>query len=663
MRTPLAVAVVLAAASLAPTILAAAETATETAAPERLAADSPRATVRGNTFVAPAGWTVSVRGPATILEAPEGDSWIALVDVDAADADAAVAAAWAAYKPAASWPLKLATDRPDRYGWSKIRVYEYQISPNERRDVLAFPRFANGSWLVVIYDVSQPVGEKRGAQIGLVFDRLFPKGYDRETFAGKTAHPLTPERLAELRRFVEAGRQALRVPGVAVGIVQGGKVVFAEGFGVRELGDPKPPDADTLFLVASNTKAMTTLLLAKLVERGKVAWDTPVTSLLPSFELGDAETTRQVLVKHLICACTGMPRQDLEWILEYGALTPQSSLAMLGTMQPTSKFGEMFQYSNLMAGAAGYAAAHVLYPELELGAAYDRAMQTDVFAPLGMVSTTFDFARALAQDHAGAHAPDVDGNPALASMAVNTSIVPLRPAGGAWSNVGDMLRYVQMELAEGLLPDGTRYIAKGPLLARRDPQVALGNDGSYGMGLTVDKTYGIPVVHHGGDLIGHHSDMMWLPGQNVGAVVLTNGDPGWTLRSVFSRKLLEVLFDGKPEADERVAAAAKTFYEGLAAERKLMTVPADAAASAKLAARYRNASLGEIAVSHAGAATVFDFGEWKSEMATRPNPDGTVSFLTTAPGLLGFEFVVGTSGGKRSLVTRDAQHEYVFVEQ
>jgi CubicO group peptidase (beta-lactamase class C family) len=663
MRAPLAVALVLAAASLLCATLAAAETPAVPPASERLAADSPRATVRGNTFVAPAGWTLSVRGPATILEAPEGDSRIALVDVDAADADAAVAAAWSAFEPEASRPLKVATDRPDRDGWSKIRVYEYRTSPNERRDVLAFPRFANGSWLVVLYDVSHPVGEKRGAQISLVFDRLLPKGYDRESFAGRTAHPLTEERLAELRRFVETGREALRVPGVAVGIVQGGKVVFAEGFGVRELGKPEPVGADTLFLVASNTKAMTTLLLAKLVEQGKMTWKTPVTSLLPSFALGDPETTRQVLVEHLICACTGMPRQDFEWLLEYGALTPQTSLAMLGTMQPTSGFGEMFQYSNLMAGAAGYAAAHVLYPDMELGAGYDRAMQSQVFDPLGMRSTTFDFDRALAADHAAAHAPDVDGNPALAPMAVNTSVVPLRPAGGAWSNVPDMLRYVQMELDEGLLPDGTRYIAEEPLLARRDPQVALGNDGSYGMGLMVDSTYGIPVVHHGGDLIGHHSDMIWLPGQNVGAVILTSGDPGWTLRSVFSRKLLEVLFEGKPEADERVASAAKTFYEGMAADRKLMTVPADPAASAKLAARYRNASLGEIAVSRGGAATVFDFGEWKSEMATRSNPDGTVSFVTTAPGLVGFEFVVGTSGGKRSLVTRDAQHEYVFVEQ
>jgi CubicO group peptidase (beta-lactamase class C family) len=323
----------------------------------------------------------------------------------------------------------------------------------------------------------------------------------------------------------------------------------------------------------------------------------------------------------------------------------------------------MFQYSNLMAGAAGYAAAHVLHPGLELGAGYDRAMQTYVFDPLGMRSTTFDFSRALAGDHASAHAPDVDGNPAVAPMATNMAVVPLRPAGGAWSNVGDMLRYVQMELDEGLLPDGTRYIAREPLLARREAQVALGNDGSYGMGLMVDSTYGIPVVHHGGDLIGHHSDMIWLPGHDVGAVVLTSGDPGWTLRSVFGRKLLEVLFDGKPEADERVASAAKTFYEALAADRKLLTIPADASASAKLGARYRNASLGEIAVSREGAATVFDFGEWSSEMATRSNPDGTVSFVTIAPGLAGLELVVGTSGDKRSLVTRDAQHEYVFVEQ
>jgi CubicO group peptidase (beta-lactamase class C family) len=155
-------------------------------------------------------------------------------------------------------------------------------------------------------------------------------------------------------------------------------------------------------------------------------------------------------------------------------------------------------------------------------------------------------------------------------MDINYAVIPVRPAGGAWSNVRDMLKYVQMELDEGVLPNGKRYIAKDPLLARRTPQVSIGQDTTYGMGLMVDTKYGIPVVHHGGDLIGYHSDMIWLPQHNVGAVILTNADPGWALRGPFRRKLLEVLFDGRAEADADVAAQGKSFFEQLAAERKLL---------------------------------------------------------------------------------------------
>src|SRR5262249_34426404 len=156
------------------------------------------------------------------------------------------------------------------------------------------------------------------------------------------------------------------------------------------------------------------------------------------------------------------------------------ALATLGTMQPTTKFGELFQYSNPMAGAAGFTGGHVLFPEMELGAAYDRAMQSYVFGPLGMNSTTFDYARALASNHASAHAPDIDGKPAKAVMEINYCVIPLRPAGGAWSNVRDMIAYVAMELAEGNLPDGHRYLEREPLLARRAPQVPIGKDATYG---------------------------------------------------------------------------------------------------------------------------------------------------------------------------------------
>ncbi len=633
-------------------------------AAETLAADTPRTTVAGNTFIAPEGWSIVVRGSATILTAPEGDSHIALVDVEAKNADQAVALAWAAYSPDGKrWPLRLSTPVPAREGWSEIQGYDYQTSPNEKRAVGATALRANNHWTVVIIDAAMAVAGKRGAQIGLVLGKLLPKGYERESFAGKQAHTLDKARIAELGKFVETSQKLLGVPGVSLGIVQNGKVVFAGGFGVRETGKPAKVDANTKYIVASNTKALTTLMLAKLVDEKKLTWESTATSLLPQFKLGDADTTSKVLVKHLICACTGLPRQDMEWLFEYGDLTPEGALATLATMQPTSKFGELFQYSNPLAAAAGFIGGHVAFPKLELGKAYDQAMRTRVFAPLGMTTTTFDFKRGQQGNWAPPHAPSIDGKTMLAMGTVNRAVIPVRPAGGAWSNVRDMLKYVQMELADGKLPSGKQYISTDALLARRAPQVANGEGSTYGMGLMVNTRYGVTVVHHGGDMIGYHSDMMWLPEHGVGAVILTNGDPGWLIRSLFRRKLLEVLFDGKPEADAQIEAAAKNWYEELAVERKLLTVPVSAEDAGKLAATYANDALGTIVVEKAGNATVFGFGEWKSEVATKKNPDGSVSFVTIVPGMSGIDFVAGTANGKRSLTLRDAQHEYVFVEK
>ncbi|MGE3546211.1 MAG: serine hydrolase domain-containing protein [Kofleriaceae bacterium] len=602
---------------------------------------------------------MTVIAPATILAPPETGSQIVLVDVKAQTAEAAVDLAWAAYHPNKPWPLKLTTTAPDKDGWTQIKNFEYQTSPNEKRDVGASARFANGMWTVAIYDMAQAVGDKRGSQVGLIYGQLLPKGYERESFAGKKANKLDAARIAELGKFVERAQKLLGVPGVSIGIVQDGKVVFAGGFGVRALGKPTKVDADTKYIIASNTKGLTTLMLAKLVDEHKLTWDTTATSLLPSFKLGDPDTTSRVMVKHLICACTGLPRQDMEWLLQFEGVTPEGAMATLATMQPTSKFGELFQYSNPLAAAAGFIGGHVAFPKLELGKAYDQAMRTRVFAPLGMTSTTFDFKRAQTGNFAAAHAPDVDGKPAPAVMAINYAMIPVRPAGAGWSSVRDVLKYIQMELAEGKLPSGKQYISKDALLARRAPQVAVNKDTTYGMGLMVTTKYGVTVVHHGGDMIGYHSDMMWLPEHGVGAVILTNADPGWTIRTLFRRKLLEVLFDGKPEADADVESAAKTYFDQIAADRKLMTIPADQTESAKLADHYSNTALGDIAVTRKAGKIVFDFGEWKSEMASRKNPDGTTSFLTMVPGFTGLELVVG-SGERKTLVLRDAQHEYVF---
>jgi CubicO group peptidase (beta-lactamase class C family) len=240
--------------------------------------------------------------------------------------------------------------------------------------------------------------------------------------------------------------------------------------------------------------------------------------------------------------------------------------------------------------------------------------------------------------------------------------MPHRPAGGVWTSAHDLIRYVQLELARGKLPDGKQLVSEENILARRLPQIATGEDQSYGMGLSVDNTWGVTVVHHGGSMAGFKSDLMFLPDHGVGAVLLTNSDTGGMLLRPLMRRLLEVLFDGKPEAVGNLDAAAANYKATLAKERERLMVPADAGLVVKLAKHYSSTALGEITVRNDDGVTTFDFGEWKSTVASRKNDDGTVSFITTAPTVTGFDFVVGERSGKRVLLVRDGQHEYVFTE-
>jgi CubicO group peptidase (beta-lactamase class C family) len=631
-------------------------------ASERVTADSPRVTSAGATFKVPSGWSIETGKELVVLTPPETDTHIVIVDSQAADAKAAVAAAWGAYKPAFKRPVKLVTQRPAREGWEERQVFDYETSPNERAVVQTMALRAGKLWTVVILEGTNPTVEKRSAPIGLVFESLRPKDYHRESFAGRTPHRLDEAHIAQLKAFVETSMQQLGIPGVSLALVDSGKVVYEGGFGVRELGKPERVDQNTVFMAASNTKGMTTLLLAELVDDKKLRWDEPVVDVYPAFKLGDAETTKQVLVKNLICACTGVPRQDMEWLFEFKNATPETELALLGTMQPTSKFGEVFQYSNLMAAAAGYIGAHLVYPNLELGVAYDKAMQQKIFDPLGMKSTTFDYARALAGNHATPHADDIDGKPSVASMAINYSIVPARPAGAVWTSSADLIRYVQDELALGKLPDGRQLVSAQNLLMRRAPQISLGEDASYGMGLIEDHTYGVPVVSHGGSMSGFKSNFYFLPDAGIGAVVLTNSDNGGMLLGPFVRRLLEVVFDGKPEAVAEVASRAASHKAQLAKDRERLVVPASPDLVSNLGKHYSSKELGDLAVRTDNGVTTFDLGEWKSAVASRKNDDGTTSFITIDPGTDGFEFVVGERGGKRVLIIRDGQHEYVFAE-
>jgi CubicO group peptidase (beta-lactamase class C family) len=640
-------------------------------APVVLTADSSEATTGGTVFIAPTGFTILRGGDRILLTGPERDLRIAIVDAPEPSADDAVAGAWKALRPDFKRPIRITHTLPARDGWEERRAYAYETSPDEMLVVAANAFRKGAKWTVVVLEGSEASFDKRAAAVARIDDTLRPKDYIRETFAGKKAKALDAERIKAITAAVDRARTIAAIPGVALSLVQDGRVVYEGGLGVRDLGKPAKVDAKSLFVIAANTKALTTLLLAKLVDEKKLTWERNVTDLDPTFKLGDEATTKRVQVKHLVCACTGLPRQDYEWLFEFEKSTPKSILESLAKMQPTTAFGETFQYSKPLAAAAGFLGGHVVFPDKEIGAAYDEAMKTRVLEPLAMNDTTFDFARALRGNVAMPHEYDVDGKIAPAVMDLNRSIVPVRPAGGAWSNVRDMSKYVLMELAKGALPDGKRYIGEEALLARRAPQVSIGEFVTYGMGLEVDREWGVSVVHHGGEIIGYHSDMFWIPEANVGGVILTNG-PGFLIRRAFIRKTLEALYDGRPEAEEDAASAIARYKASVAVVRSRLVVPPDPAVVSGLSKRYTNAELGDVAIAGLppprgrageGAVTTLDFGGWKSPFATRKNDDGTVSLVTTAPGGMGIMFTIGApKDGKRTLVVRDMQHEYVFVE-
>ncbi|HKP63358.1 MAG TPA: serine hydrolase domain-containing protein [Polyangiales bacterium] len=606
---------------------------------------------------------MAVTGEATRLIDPDGDCPAAVVDLAEADVDAATAAAWKVFRSDFDWPLHTAVDEPARNGWDGGRGYEYEVSPNAKLAVQAEALRSGSRTVVLLLELPTATLEKRLSQLRLITDSLRPSGYARESFARKKANTLTVARISKLEALVTLAQRELEIPGVAIAIVQGGELIHLKGYGVRELGKPAAVDGESLFLIGSNTKALSTLLLAELVDEGKLRWDMPVVQSMPSFRLGNDQTTDLTQIKHLVCACTGLPRQDFEWLLEYEKTTPIQVVRALSDIEPTTEFGETFQYSNQLAAAAGYVAANVAFPGQELGTAYDRAMTARVFGPLGMTSTTFDFARALRGNRALGHGRDAEGKTTGVRMSMNDAIIPLRPAGGVWSSARDLIRYVQLELARGVLPGGKRLVSEANLAERSAPQVSMGERETYGMGLVVDRRYDVPVVHHGGSLLGFKSDMIWLPEHGVGAVILTNSDSGGALLWPFQRALLEQLFDGHPEASEDMLSAARNERVLIESERKKLSIPADPAIIAGLATEYTEPTLGRIDVRKVDGVATLDVGEWRSAVATRTNPDGSVSLVTIDAGLAGLPLVIGTlPDGKRALTLRDAQHEYRFVE-
>ena len=194
--------------------------------------------------------------------------------------------------------------------------------------------------------------------------------------------------------------------------------------------------------------------------------------------------------------------------------------------------------------AAGFIAGHLAEPKLELGNAYDRAMQTRIFEPLGMRTTTFELSRALRGNHASPHGEDLAEKTVVGPLEMLPALGPVRPTGGAWSSARELTKYLQLELRKGLLPNGKPLVSEANLLERRKKQVAMDADTHYGMGLRVRNDWGTPVIFHGGSWFGFQSQMFFLPEHGIGGVILTNSNSGMTIRGPIIRRVAALAFDG-----------------------------------------------------------------------------------------------------------------------
>ncbi len=582
---------------------------------------------------------------------------------DVPDAASAIANAWKTVEPNFKDTLASSAPRAAFAGWNDFVVYTYDTPASESRAVYAVAMRFDRTWTVVTVQASLAVLERHSAEFGALMNSMTPAGYVHESFVGRVPNRLDEAKIAELRKFVDESMRKLRIPGAAIAVIDGSRIVYEQGLGIRKLGNPTPVDTQTRFMIASNTKGMTTLLMARLVDEGKMRWDQPVTELYPEVKLADADATRKLQVRHLICACTGLPRADLETFFIDPMAPAQLAFDQLAQLKPTTEFGKTYQYSNTLAAVAGFVAGHVAYPALDPGLAYDRAMRELVWKPLGMTETSFDDPRFVRGNVASPYGDTLEGGIGDAPQGLNATLLPVRPTGSAWTSVHDMALYVRNEVTEGRLPDGTQWLGRDALLARRVRGVSTGEDAWYGMGLQTKLVGGIETVFHGGAVNGYMSNWIVVPNAKIGAVILTSGNNGYPLVTAFRRKVMELLYDGKPEAESGVDAAVKQIDSGVETARK--TISRSVPHSDVLGIRYANPLLGTITVRRKSDHVTFDFGPWSSEMGIKrdSNVVGGFDYVSITASTIGdLAFEPGRDGKLRTLTLRDSQHVYLYRE-
>ncbi len=346
--------------------------------------------------------------------------------------------------------------------------------------------------------------------------------------------------------IVQAGLKSWQVPGAALAIIRGDEVVYLKGYGVREVGSDRQVTPDTLFAIASCTKAFTAAAVGLLADQGKLAWDDPVRKHLEWFHLADPLADRDVTLRDLLCHRTGLARND---ILSFGTdWSRQEIVRRMGFVRPVHSFRSTFEYNNNMYTAAG----------LAVGAAskstWDEFVTANLFEPLGMKGATCSV-RAAGENpnHALPHRRKKDGT--VAVLPWHAGLDNAGPAGSIHASARDMARWVRFQLGDGTF-EGRRILKTATLTEMHTPQIVGRLEGplkmaypdtmqlAYGLGWFVHDHRGRLMYSHTGGLEGFRARVVLLPKEHLGLVLLMNSGVGSSYASmhyVVTNSLLDLL--------------------------------------------------------------------------------------------------------------------------
>lgn len=394
-----------------------------------------------------------------------------------------------------------------------------------------------------------------------------------------------------------------KAPGLAVLVVHRDEVVYLRGHGVRELGKKAPVTPDTVFPLASLTKAFAAATLALLVDDGKAGWDDPVRKHLPAFRLFDPLADREVRLRDLLCHRIGLARHDLLW---YRAGWPlEETVKRLAYLEPASSFRSRYEYNNLGYIAAGQAIARAA------GTSWEQLLRKRLLDPLGMKNAVLTRSAALAlADHAMPHRLGSAGNPQ--GIAWYDDDRQVRASGSLKASARDLAGWLRLHLNGGTLA-GKRLVSATTLAEMHTPQVVAPIDAelakmsgttqqSYGLGWRILDYRGRGVLEHGGANDGFRAYITLVPREKLGLVVLANLEETGMVHGLAYRLLDHLLrLEEKDwhtfflDKRARTLQARAERKKALLATRKKGTKPSRALAS--YAGRYHDAAYGDAVVT------------------------------------------------------------------